>query len=137
MSSKGAVTLRQEADNSMAKVQRFFRRKGKCWRKLGKKHFINLLFINISKYKNAAISDCISHFYLCQLLYYCLNFSRSEKITSSLFTLLPKIFVPLTLSKVLTFDNKSEKRLFPFVLCSLNRTFALKIKLLKQNGIQF
>ncbi|MBQ6749406.1 MAG: hypothetical protein IJR02_01395, partial [Bacteroidaceae bacterium] len=33
VSSKGAVTLRQEADNSMAKVQRFFRRKGKWWRK--------------------------------------------------------------------------------------------------------
>ena len=34
------------------------------------------------------------------------------------------LFVPFAPRKVLAFDNKSEKKLFPFVLCSLIRTFA-------------
>ena len=37
---------------------------------------------------------------------------------------------PLAAPKVLTLDNKSEKKLFLFVLSSLNRTFAQKFKLL-------
>jgi hypothetical protein len=37
-------------------------------------------------------------------------------------------FVPLASPKVLTFDNKNENRAFHFVLCSLNRTFAPKLK---------
>ena len=38
------------------------------------------------------------------------------------------IIVPLASPKVLTFDNKNENRAFHFVLCSLNRTFAPKLK---------
>ena len=56
-----------------------------------------------------------------------LRYSRSEKLKYICF--FSHLIVPLTTPKVLTFDNKSEKRLFPFVLSSLNRTFAHDIQI--------